>query len=277
MQSQVRQLACLPNMSLNISTDPTLATDLFSGLFGCQSNEKVGSLCSYRHIKQSDSECRHLFKIAFLRYLTNVDHSLCCVSSKGLTLVLGLNNYVEPCYLVYDIEATRVDEAVRNLSQLLPRRSNYRDLVEKCRAQRIERLRLWENANNLTVNCRIFFFVFFFAENLLVLPFRKLISVLDIAKDTRTHWRYVIVAIRFLRALVRRDTPLSAPLIQFMLENTYSSHTSIVRFFFEIICSCMLTGPLIEIRTLACRVVCPLCLITLCSMHNAASSRAYST
>ncbi|KZP32253.1 hypothetical protein FIBSPDRAFT_907345 [Athelia psychrophila] len=151
-------------------TQPTLATDLITRLFRCQDNEK-----------------------------TSIQD---CVSSVFDTC---LNNYVEPCYLVYTIENTRVNDAARNLRALLSSDSGDSQLVERCREQRSERLRLWDNANNLTS-----------------------LSVLDIAKNTRTQWRYVIVAIRILRALVRRDAPLSAPLIQFMLEKTYSSYTNVV-------------------------------------------------
>ena len=53
------------------------------------------------------------------------------------------------------MEDGRVDQAVRNLSVLLPLGSNHKQLVEKCREQRLERVRLWENANNLTVSRRI--------------------------------------------------------------------------------------------------------------------------
>lgn len=68
-----------------------------------------------------------------------------------LTFIPGLNNYVEPCYLVYEIESPGVNEAVRNLRSCLPTVEGDSEMVERCRDQRLERVHLWHNANNLTV------------------------------------------------------------------------------------------------------------------------------
>lgn len=87
----------------------------------------------------------------------------------------------------------------------------------------MERVRQWDEGNNLTVR----FSIFPLCQVYIVATTQSL-SVLEIAKEKRTGWRYVIVAIRILRALIRRDVPLSAALIQFMLEKTYSSYTNVV-------------------------------------------------
>lgn len=46
------------------------------------------------------------------------------------------------------------------------------------------------------------------------------------------HWKYAIVVTKCLRSLLRRDVPTEPSHVDYMLERTYDSHPSIVRFFF---------------------------------------------
>ena len=47
-------------------------------------------------------------------------------------------------------------------------------------------------------------------------------QVLAIAQSPSTHWRYSIVALRFVRALIRRDQPLPLDVVRFMAEQLVS-------------------------------------------------------
>lgn len=46
--------------------------------------------------------------------------------------------------------------------------------------------------------------------------------------NSRTHWRYAIVAIRMLRTLIRRDVPMSAEMIRLFLEKSHDNNGTIV-------------------------------------------------
>jgi proteasome activator subunit 4 len=61
-------------------------------------------------------------------------------------------------------------------------------------------------------------------------------AVLETANDTTTHWRYAIVAVRVLRTLLRRDTPISSSHLRLFLEKVCDSNPTMVR-------SCGLLGP----------------------------------
>lgn len=56
--------------------------------------------------------------------------------------------------------------------------------------------------------------------------------LLRIAEDPRTHWKYSITAIRLLRTLIRRDSPLHASHVEYLLSQTHADHPSMryVRF-----------------------------------------------
>ena len=53
--------------------------------------------------------------------------------------------------------------------------------------------------------------------------------LLDIASSSKTHWRYNIIAVRCLRALVRKDESISPAHFKFFVEKTCDDHPSIVR------------------------------------------------
>jgi len=55
-------------------------------------------------------------------------------------------------------------------------------------------------------------------------------AVLKIANDSETHWRYAIVAVRALRALLRRDVPNSPSHVRLFLEKACDSDPSMVRY-----------------------------------------------
>ena len=52
--------------------------------------------------------------------------------------------------------------------------------------------------------------------------------VLEIGHADKTHWRYLIVAMRVLRTLVRRDVPLTKAQIAFFLEKCHDEHPTVV-------------------------------------------------
>ncbi|GAA6033408.1 hypothetical protein JCM8097_006736 [Rhodosporidiobolus ruineniae] len=47
-------------------------------------------------------------------------------------------------------------------------------------------------------------------------------QLLEIAQDPKTHWRYTLIATRFLRALIRRDQPLRSTLASYMARQLIS-------------------------------------------------------
>lgn len=47
-------------------------------------------------------------------------------------------------------------------------------------------------------------------------------QLLAIAQSPSTHWRYSIVALRFIRVLIRRDQPLSLDLVRYMADQLVS-------------------------------------------------------
>jgi hypothetical protein len=69
-----------------------------------------------------------------------------------LTSPTGLNSFVEPCYLVYDIQNPRLDVALADLKSLLQVRTMDVDLTDRCRQKRIERVRLMNDALELAVS-----------------------------------------------------------------------------------------------------------------------------
>ncbi|CCM01642.1 uncharacterized protein FIBRA_03703 [Fibroporia radiculosa] len=149
--------------------EPTLTTEFVNKLFGCQHNERP-SIQEY-------------------------------VSSLSDTC---LNHFVEPSYSVYEVTDGRVERAIRDLKSVIGAVSNADLIVDRCRNQRISRLRLTnESIEKLTD------------------------SLLAIANSPNTHWRYAIVATRCLRTLVRRDAPMTSSHVRYLLEKTYDSHSDI--------------------------------------------------
>ncbi|KAJ7655130.1 hypothetical protein DFH06DRAFT_491600 [Mycena polygramma] len=110
-----------------------------------------------------------------------------------------LNSLPEPCFLVYEV-ATPALDGILAQSKF---GADDKRLIQKCTDNRIVRIRrMNECANELTA------------------------SVLAIGKSSKTHWKYEIAAIRCLRAVIRRDAPLTAEIIRYFMDSTHDSNPS---------------------------------------------------
>lgn len=123
-----------------------------------------------------------------------------CVSSIADQCVSG---FVEPSFVVYKVQYPPTEENIARLRDLLP--SNMADsaLVKRCAVNRSKRHAMQESA---------------------MVDVRDLL--LRIAEDPRTHWKYSITAIRLLRTLIRRDSPLHASHVEYLLTQTHADHPS---------------------------------------------------
>jgi len=52
-------------------------------------------------------------------------------------------------------------------------------------------------------------------------------ALLGIGTSTKTHWRYDIVALRMVRALIQRDLPNGSPEVEYLLSKTTNDHPSL--------------------------------------------------
>ncbi|KAH9982676.1 hypothetical protein BGW80DRAFT_1433981 [Lactifluus volemus] len=153
--------------TLNSSAfEPTLVPGLVKKLFGCQANEKPSIQGAV------SSVCEN-----------------------------GLNSFVEPNFLVYEVQYPRLVKSLANFRSMLSFGVEEDLLVTRCREGRMSRIRLSEERTSL---------------------------VLEIAQEKSTHWRYAIFATRCLRTLVRKDSPISAAHVKYFLEKCYDNHPSLV-------------------------------------------------
>ena len=53
-------------------------------------------------------------------------------------------------------------------------------------------------------------------------------TLITLAEDSNTHWRYSIIALRILRTLIKREEPLSKKHMDYFLRMTHDSHPSLV-------------------------------------------------
>ncbi|KAH7914507.1 hypothetical protein BJ138DRAFT_1143879 [Hygrophoropsis aurantiaca] len=113
----------------------------------------------------------------------------------------GLQSFVEPCYLVYGITNLGLNRALGSLKECLQPGQDYNEIMLKARKKCIERIQLRNEAIDATIT-----------------------AVLAIVNDENTHWRYAIVAVRFLRTLFRRDVPASAAHVQLFFEKACDSN-----------------------------------------------------
>lgn len=74
-----------------------------------------------------------------------------CFFKKLFTFLLGLGSFVEPCHVVYEVENPALTAASINLKSCLADSADDKVVVEKARAQRIERVRLWNKGSAETV------------------------------------------------------------------------------------------------------------------------------
>ncbi|KAI0336090.1 hypothetical protein GY45DRAFT_1316150 [Cubamyces sp. BRFM 1775] len=123
-----------------------------------------------------------------------------CVASLSETC---MGNFGEPCHVVYDIENGDLNAAAYALKSLVPAKAGEDEVIVRCRKQRIDRISRFDQAVSLTTE-----------------------TLLEIANNPRTHWRYAIAAVRLLRSLLRRDAPLTADHVRYLFEKTYDSNAS---------------------------------------------------
>ncbi|GJJ09449.1 hypothetical protein Clacol_003672 [Clathrus columnatus] len=103
-----------------------------------------------------------------------------------------MGQFSEPSFIIYDLYSASISRAVTALETALPKHLVDDDLVEKGRLNTKQRIKLEKACiQQLTM------------------------TLTDIAGDPRTHWKYSIVALRLLRTLVRRDSPIYGPQLCF--------------------------------------------------------------
>lgn len=54
-------------------------------------------------------------------------------------------------------------------------------------------------------------------------------TLINLAEDSNTHWRYSIIALRILRTLIKKEEPLTKKHMEYFLRMTHDSHPSLVR------------------------------------------------
>ncbi|KAI0067819.1 hypothetical protein BV25DRAFT_1794335 [Artomyces pyxidatus] len=157
--------------------EPTLVPELLKNIFGCQANEKAMS--------------------------ENGEGSLvgrwCRADGRA-----GINSFVEPNFLVYEIEYSHLNDAIANFKAQLPRASKDQTVTLKCAKKREERIALQKE-------CIV----------------EATSVVLGVGNAKSTHWRYSIFATRCLRTLVRKDVPTSGPHLRYFLEKAHDNHPSL--------------------------------------------------
>jgi proteasome activator subunit 4 len=138
----------------------------------------------------------------------------------------GINSFVEPCHLVYDIQSSDLNWATEDLRSVLLVDTEDLSLVKRCRQKRIERIAavdksIDELVGNPPNN-----------HNPYIWPYFQILLLLNVANSPKTHWRYAIAATRCLRTLVRKDKPPSVDHLKCFIEQIYDDHPTIVRLLF---------------------------------------------
>ncbi|PVF98837.1 hypothetical protein CPB86DRAFT_757643 [Serendipita vermifera] len=116
----------------------------------------------------------------------------------------ALSNFVEQSQSVYNLDCEPLHHAAQELFKILPEGLQDREVIRRnadiCKA----RLEVTRNYLEETEK-----------------------ALLAIGTSDKTHWRYSIVALRMLRALVRREIPNSSSQMQYFLSKTTDNHPSI--------------------------------------------------
>ncbi|TFK57485.1 hypothetical protein OE88DRAFT_1651225 [Heliocybe sulcata] len=149
-------------------SEPTLATEFISRVFACQHNEKP-----------------------------SIQNRVAALADSCL------NSFVEPCFIIYDINSKAVNRASQAVDTTLPQYLKDDGILARCREKRVQRIQILNQSIENTTT-----------------------AILKIARSTKTHWKYAIVAIRCLRTLIRRDVPLSPSLASYFMEKTHDTHPS---------------------------------------------------
>lgn len=131
--------------------EPTLAPDFIEKLLNCQHNEKV---C--KHEQNPNSALiwapSRLFKIASLWCPKTVRPDPYPSYMPLISQYIGLNSFVEPNFLVYDVPTPLLEDAVKILKAALHVHDKDDDIGHRCRRARIERTRLMNEAIKHTVS-----------------------------------------------------------------------------------------------------------------------------
>jgi proteasome activator subunit 4 len=205
----------------NSCLEPTLAAGLLKKLFGCQANEKVFPPLNEVSLRPITTNGSRLFRVLF-RLFAKMVRETPVLTQPYFTTVTGINSFVEPNFLVYEVHYPLLDRALATFRAELPFSAEEESVVHRCREGRISRIQLCEEQVRETVGMHV-------SLGRLALIRRQTSLVLEIAQAKSTHWRYAIFATRCLRTLVRKDAPISAPHMKYFLEKCYDNHPSLVR------------------------------------------------
>ncbi|KAH8835425.1 hypothetical protein DL96DRAFT_1702409 [Flagelloscypha sp. PMI_526] len=117
-----------------------------------------------------------------------------------------LTNFTEPSFLYVQMASPILEQSISELQALLPAASSNTEkmIAAKCTQKTLFRVALSND----------------FLQQMTE-------DTLQVALSSKTHWKYLIVATRLLRTLVRLDTPTSAPHTRYFLENMHSHHATI--------------------------------------------------
>ncbi|KZT61305.1 hypothetical protein CALCODRAFT_514830 [Calocera cornea HHB12733] len=99
----------------------------------------------------------------------------------------AVNTVTEPNNLIYLLDTFKVDEAAKRLLSIVTPEAGCDALIKKCLDNRVKRMQKIEKCLDSTVDI-----------------------LLRVATSPSTHWKYSIMAIRFLRTMTRRDEPANA-------------------------------------------------------------------
>lgn len=123
--------------------------------------------------------------------------------------------------MVYQVQYPPTKKNLARLRDLLPTSLADGALVRRCAVNRSERQAKQESAM-VDVVC----FSPIWLVTVLMTDVAQRDILLRIAENPQTHWKYSITAIRLLRTLVRRDCPLHASHIEYLLTQTHADHPS---------------------------------------------------
>lgn len=143
---------------------------------------------------------------SFIKYLFGCQHNEKQSVQNVVSAIAenGLGNFVEPCFSVYKTQADALIGAARDLERTLPKSLHDQDIVTRndasCR-RREENFRKYHQEA------------------------REALLVIGMSKDT--HWRYNIVALRMMRALVQRDLENNGKQAEYFLSKVIADHPSL--------------------------------------------------
>ncbi|KAJ4489583.1 hypothetical protein C8J55DRAFT_557490 [Lentinula edodes] len=115
-----------------------------------------------------------------------------------------LGTFIEPNNLVFDVSTPALHKVLTEFKACLGVKPEDELITDKCRSNRVNRIQRQDEAADRTHK-----------------------AVLAIAKSSKTHWRYAIVAMRCLRTLVRRDKPLTSAQMTYFLDSVHDSQPTI--------------------------------------------------